>query len=229
LIENDMNDDELHSLIHHNATRHQASERLRAGVRTQIALQAAARDDAVATKAAVARVARWPGWGWRGALAGFAGGVALTLALGLIVPRLMLQQSLPAELIASHVRVLQVGPLTQVASSDRHTVKPWFQGKLDYAPPVLDLQADGFPLLGGRVEPVAGAPVAALAYASQKHIVNVYVWPADANQLPQRLQQRGFNLLHWSEGAMQVWVVSDMEASELERFGQAWRARAGYK
>jgi anti-sigma factor RsiW len=227
MIENDMNDDKLSELIRSSATRHRASDRLRASVRTQVALQAAARDDAAAV--ANRNTPRWPGFGWRGALAGFAGGVAFTLALGLIVPRLVLQQSLPAEVVASHVRALQVGPLTEVASSDRHTVKPWFQGKLDYAPPVFDLQAEGFPLLGGRVERVAGAPVATLAYASQKHIINVYVWPADADQLPQRLLHRGFNLLHWSEGAMQVWVVSDLEMSEIERFTQAWRGRAGSK
>jgi anti-sigma factor RsiW len=224
MIENPMNDDELSALIRSNATRHQASERLRADVRTQIALQSAARDDAAA--AAKNKAQRWRGFGWRSAFAGFAGGVALTLVLSMIVPQLMLQHSLLAELVANHVRALRDGPLIEVASSDRHTVKPWFQGKLDYAPPVVDLGADGFPLLGGRVERIAGAPAAALAYTSQRHIVNVFVWPADKEQLPQHLQRNGFNLLHWSDGAMQVWVVSDMEASEIERFGQAWRTRA---
>jgi anti-sigma factor RsiW len=230
MTENDMNDEELSALIRSSASRHQASERLGAAVRTQIALQKAARDDAVLSpkKNAI----RWPvlSWfnlSWSGSLLGFAGGVVMTLALVLTVPRLVQQQSLPTELVASHVRALKTGPLYEVASSDRHTVKPWFQGKLDYAPPVLDLKAEGFPLLGGRVEQVAGAPVAALAYTSQKHIVNVYVWPAQADQLPQRLQQNGFNLLHWSERAMQVWVVSDLEAGEIERFSQAWRSRAG--
>jgi anti-sigma factor RsiW len=130
-----------------------------------------------------------------------------------------------AELVADHVRALKTGSLFEVASNDRHTVKPWFQGKLDYAPTVIDLEAEGFPLLGGRVEHVAGAPVAALAYASRRHILNVFVWPADREQPPQRSQRSGFNLLHWSDGAMQVWVVSDLDAVEIERFGQAWRSR----
>jgi anti-sigma factor RsiW len=125
--------------------------------------------------------------------------------------------------VADHVRVLKTGQLFQVASSDRHTVKPWFQGKLDYAPPVVDLEADGFPLLGGRVEQVAGGPVAALAYKSKLHIVNVFVWPTDSKIQPQLTQRSGFNLQHWSDGAMQVWVVSDLEAVEMERFGQVIR------
>jgi anti-sigma factor RsiW len=215
-----MNDDELSDLIRQHATRHRAGEQLRASVRTQIALQAAAHGE----KQPQAR-RPWHGFGWRGSMAGFASGVALTLALGWIAPRILLQNSLPAELVADHVRVLKTGPLFEVASNDRHTVKPWFQGKLDYAPPVIDLEAEGFPLLGGRVEHVAGAPVAALAYASRRHIVNVFVWPADGEHAPQSTQRSGFNLLHWSDGAMQVWVVSDLDAVEMERFGQAWRAR----
>jgi anti-sigma factor RsiW len=102
---------------------------------------------------------------------------------------------------------------------------PWFQGKLDYAPPVADLDADGFPLLGGRIEQQAGQPVAALAYASRLHTINVFVWPSKTEQTPQRLARSGFNLLHWSDGSMQVWVVSDLEAAEIERFGERWRSR----
>jgi anti-sigma factor RsiW len=216
-----MNDEELSTLIRKNATRHKASKALRAGVRTQIALQTARTGQSAARG-----TPHWRIFGWRSALAGFAGGVALTMLAIIIVPRFVLQDALPAELVADHVRALKIGPLFEVASSDRHTVKPWFQGKLDYAPPVIDLEADGFPLLGGRIERVAGAPVAALAYTARKHIVNVFVWPLDKEQPPRHLQRSGFNLLHWSDGAMQIWVVSDVEAGELDRFAQAWRARA---
>jgi len=219
-----MNDEELSALIHQHATRYEAGERLRAGVRTQIALQAAAR----AGNGTAAAPRRWAGFGWRGVTAGFAAGVALgamlVFALGGSVPPFGAQDSLQAELVAAHVRALKTGPLVDVASSDRHTVKPWFQGRLDFAPTVIDLAADGFPLLGGRVAQVAGAPVAALAYAHNRHILNVFVWPAGREQAAQRTQRKGFNLLHWSDGAMQVWVVSDIEGADLERFGQAWRA-----
>ena len=114
----------------------------------------------------------------------------------------------------------------KVSSSDRHTVKPWFQGRLDYAPPVPDLSAKGFPLLGGRVEHVAGMAVAALAYVRNQHIINVFVWPADHDQAPQVALRKGFNLQHWSDGGMQVWVVSDVEAGEVEHFSVAWRGQA---
>ena len=112
-------------------------------------------------------------------------------------------------------------------SSDRHTVKPWFQGKLDFAPPVPDLSPEGFPLLGGRVERVGGKAIAALAYARDRHILSVFVWPADQGQAPKLAERRGFHLQHWSEGAMQVWVVSDAEAVEVERFSVAWRRQVG--
>jgi anti-sigma factor RsiW len=225
-----MDDDELSALIQSRATRHKASEPLRASVRTQIALVMAKRADKKSnTPRHWFNLAWFPSGGSRWSLgsgiAGFAGGIMLAVAVGMLAPRLLLQNSLPDELVADHVRVLKTGQLFQVASSDRHTVKPWFQGKLDYAPPVVDLEADGFPLLGGRVEQVAGAPVAALVYKSKLHIVNVFVWPTSGSLPPQLMQRNGFNLQHWGDGAMQVWVVSDLETAEMERFGQAWRLR----
>ena len=134
--------------------------------------------------------------------------------------------SLPDELVADHVRALQVGPLTEVVSSDRHTVKPWFQGRLDYAPPVFDLADDGFPLVGGRIEHLRGQAVAVLAYSHRLHVIDVFVWPADAVVAPTREQRKGFNVVRWSDGAMQVWVVSDADRAEIERFAQAWQRRA---
>jgi len=213
-----MNDEELSRLIQQGATRHTASEPLRAAVRTQIALQTARRPGPP--------VAAGPWRGWPALLGSFAAGAALSLALALALPPWLQRQQLPAELVAAHVRVLKTGPLIEVASSDRHTVKPWFQGKLDYAPPVPDLAADGFPLLGGRIERMAGAPVATLAYTAHQHMLSVYVWPDPATSPPQRGTQRGFMTLHWAEAGMQVWVVSDQDAAEIERFGRAWRAWA---
>jgi anti-sigma factor RsiW len=219
-----MDDKELSTLIQGHATRHKASEPLRASVRTQVALEMAKRAD---KKMPAPR--RWLNfdwrWMWGSGGAGFASGVALTLAITWMLPLLMLHSSLPDELVADHVRALRGNAMVQVASSDQHTVKPWFQGKLDYAPPVVDLASEGFPLLGGRIEHRAGAPIAALTYTSRSHIVNVFVWPVKGQRAPQRMQRSGFNLLHWDDGAMQVWAVSDLDAAELERFGQAWRAR----
>ena len=223
-----MNDDDLSDLLRRHASRHPASEPLRARVRTQLTLQAAA-------QAAPAR----PSWRERwaqlsrlhptlAAAGGLAAGIALTLAVMLIAPRLALDAGLPEELVAAHVRALQVGPLYEVASSDRHTVKPWFQGRLDYAPTVLDapLREQGFALLGGRVQAVRGRPTAVLAYQVRLHKIDLYTWPAERGGAPETLQRRGFNLVRWNDGAMQYWAVSDVDGSELARFATAWRTAA---
>jgi len=133
-----------------------------------------------------------------------------------------LNEPVDAELVADHVRALQVGPLTEVASTDRHTVKPWFQGRLDYAPPVFDLAAEGFPLVGGRIEHVRGSVVATLAYTRNRHVIDVFVWPSARQQAPVRSVRKGFNVLHWADGSMQYWAVSDLERGEMERFTQLW-------
>ena len=216
-----MNDDELSALVHREATRHRASEALRAAVRTQLALHEASRADDAAD--ASPRVRRFGG---PAMAAAFASGALLALVLSLGLPRLMRDQDLPAELVADHVRALKTGRLFELASADRHTVKPWFQGRLDYAPQVFDLRDAGFPLLGGRVETVQGRATAALAYARRRHTLNVFVWPADSVLAPQAQTRSGFNLLHWADGSMHVWVVADAEAAELERFRQAWQTQA---
>lgn len=224
-----MNDDDLTRLLLQHASRHPAGEGLRARVRTQMTLQAAAQETAPARpgwRERLARLTRIPPL-FAGA-AGLALGVALTLVAVLIAPRLMPDGQLPDELVAAHVRALQVGPLYEVASSDRHTVKPWFQGRLDYAPTVLDapLREQGFALLGGRVQAVQGRPTAVLAFQVRLHKIDLYEWPAERGSAPERLQRRGFNLVRWSDGSMQFWAVSDMDGAELEHFATAWRMAA---
>ncbi|MBV8035017.1 anti-sigma factor [Roseateles sp.] len=227
-----MNDDDLSRLLQQHASRHPADERLRAAVRTQMTLQAAAQE-------ARPKASAWTAWRERlaqmtrihPALAGAGGlalGVALTLLALLVAPRLSPDGTLPDELVAAHVRALQVGPLYEVASSDRHQVKPWFQGRLDYAPTVLDgpLREQGFALLGGRVQAVRGQPTAVLAYQVRLHKIDLYTWPSEHGAAPEKLQHRGFNLVRWSDGAMQYWAVSDVDGAELERFAAAWRAAA---
>ncbi|HEY9064246.1 MAG TPA: anti-sigma factor [Burkholderiaceae bacterium] len=223
-----MDEQELSEQIRRHATRHAAPDGLRAGIRAQIALADAGRADAPAPTSARAPGPRARWFAWRTAAASFALGVACALVVPPVLQRVApggLAEPLEAELVADHVRALQVGPLAEVASSDRHTVKPWFQGRLDYAPPVFDLAADGFPLQGGRVEHVGGGAVAALAYVRNRHVIEVFVWPSEAPAAATHRVRRGFNVLHWADGAMQYWVVSDMERAELERFGEIWRAR----
>lgn len=222
-------DDALSTLIRQQATRHGASEALRASVRTEVALAAAGRLppplDAPPTwfarvRHAVTRSA------WRGAAVGFAFGTVLTLVLAPPLQRIDWGQPLEAQLVADHVRAMGAGSLLEVASSDRHTVKPWYQGRLDYSPPVLDVAADGFPLRGGRIEQIRGSAVAALVYSRDRHLIDLYVWPDNDTTDLKSMTHRGFNVVRWSESGMQLWAVSDVERAELERFARLWQARA---
>jgi anti-sigma factor RsiW len=126
---------------------------------------------------------------------------------------------LTAELIDAHVRSLQLGHLTDVQSTDQHTVKPWFDGKLDFIPPVADYSAQGFPLLGGRLDVVDGHSVAALVYGRRKHIINLFIWPDSgpgAKVSGEHSQSRqGYNLVMWRAGEMQFCLLSDVSAGDL--------------
>jgi len=129
---------------------------------------------------------------------------------------------LAEDILSNHVRSMMGVHLLDVPSSDQHTVKPWFNGKLDYSPEVKDLSAQGFPLAGGRLEYTSGRSVAALVYRRRQHIVNLYVWPS-APEREMRLSRQGYNLLHWSDAGMSYWVVSDIPARELQQFREAYR------
>ncbi len=155
-----------------------------------------------------------------GAIAGFGAGAAI--AAGLLLTLLPAGAD-PAEgLVAAHVRALQPGHLIDVPSSDKHTVKPWFDGRLDFAPPVPDLVAAGFTLVGGRLDVIGARPVAVLVYRRGGHDIDVFVWPGEASAPGGTL--RGYNLLAWNDHGMAVRAVSDIEPAALRGFMLAWQA-----
>ena len=163
-------------------------------------------------------------WNWHSIFplgGAFASGVAATaLAVTLYLPARD-GNSTDGDVVASHIRSLQVAHLSDVISTDQHTVKPWFAGKLDYSPPVADFSREGFPLKGGRLDYVAGQSVAALVYARQQHVVNVYVWPAAKSKLSatrRESHEHGFNVLAWQHAGMEYWAVSDLRVEELRIF-----------
>jgi mycothiol system anti-sigma-R factor len=136
-------------------------------------------------------------------------------------------QFLATQLIASHVRSLMADHLTDVASSDQHTVKPWLDTKLDFAPPVVDLSSEGFPLIGGRLDYLDNRPVAALVYGRRKHFINLFVWPAasDEAKAPKTITREGYQLLHWADSDFNYWAVSDVNVNDIQLFKQQFETR----
>jgi anti-sigma factor RsiW len=131
-------------------------------------------------------------------------------------------ESLADEVLASHIRSLMPGHLTDVLSTDQHTVKPWFNGRLDFSPPVSDFAAQGYPLLGGRLDYVDGRTVAALAYGRRQHLINVFLWPATSGPAegPATRDRQGYHLLHWTTPEYAYWVASDLGPAELHEFAR---------
>jgi anti-sigma factor RsiW len=168
---------------------------------------------------------------WVGRATRFAVPMAIGAMLALvIVPRAFgpnADQRVAGEVVASHVRSLMAGHLMDVVSTDQHTVKPWFNGKLDFSPPVTDFVKDGFPLVGGRLDYIEGRPVAALVYQHGKHIINVFMWPAARDQTnPERVEtEHGYHVDQLTVAGMNCWVVSDLNQQELDKFAELVRAR----
>jgi mycothiol system anti-sigma-R factor len=134
------------------------------------------------------------------------------------------ENAIANEVIDSHLRSLLADHLTDVQSSDKHTVKPWFAGRTELSPPGVDLAAEGFPLVGGRLDLIAGKPVPALVYRAGKHIINVFVLPAPAGDRGETVTRRGYTLHHWNEGDLGYWAVSDAAPDEFAKFERAFRA-----
>jgi anti-sigma factor RsiW len=155
-------------------------------------------------------------------------GMAASLALVVLVtwniaPRISSRsadETLVREIVDSHVRSMMLNHLTDVPSSDHHTVKPWFNGKVDFSPPVVDLTAQGFPLTGGRLDYLEGKSVAALVYQRRQHRINLFIWPSPetANANESKRSEKGYHLVHWAKSGMTYWAVSDLNPQDLGEF-----------
>ncbi|RFP13704.1 MULTISPECIES: anti-sigma factor [unclassified Duganella] len=209
----------LRGRIGMEASRHAAPEYLKHRIHAALRAEPTHRPRRASPRA-------WP-WAWinlgltGAATAAFA--VTLTLYLGQPSANERIEQ----ELVASHFRALMPNHLADVASTDQHTVKPWFAGKLDFSPPVFDLAEQGYTLVGGRLDYLQQRPVAALAYRHRQHILNLYIWPdAGAHAgAPQASMRQGFHLLRWSQDGMQYSAVSDMNPQDLAQFAGQLRQK----
>jgi anti-sigma factor RsiW len=199
----------VRGLIRGEGVRHSAPDHLASRIRTHPEL---------APKAANAN--RLPGW----LAPALAGAIAASLALVTFVTPAS-TAALDQELVSSHVRSLQPGHLTDVQTTARHIVKPWFNGKIDFSPPVPELAGDGFPLIGGRLDSIDGKTVPAIVYKRRLHTVNVFVWPS--NESSERvLVKDGFAIREWSRNGLRFAAISDIPPAELEQFELLFERRA---
>jgi anti-sigma factor RsiW len=150
----------------------------------------------------------------------------LALMLAPILTRPSANDLMAREIISAHVRSLMAIHLTDVSSSDQHTVKPWFNGKLDFSPPVKDLTDQGFPLVGGRLDYINDRPVAALVYRRQQRLINLFIWPSEQGSEKAKIEpapRQGYHLFRWTTSGMTYWAVSDLNERELKEFVQLAR------
>ncbi len=177
--------------------------------RVQTALREAAR---LPTRSAPAG-----GWRWLALAASLA---AVGFGGWFLGQRRGTEEGLTGQVLASHVRSLMPGHLTDVLSSDQHTVKPWFNGRLDFSPSVYDFAGRGFPLIGGRLDYLGGRPVAALVYGRREHVINLFVWPATANPVEGTASttRQGYHLFRWTASGYTYVLASDLNVSELTDF-----------
>lgn len=211
--------------IEHAAPYYRASSDLRERIR--VSLHESVREDANAAheRTYVGSRVR-PSqlrWNWLALAAAVIMATVTASSLSSRLQRSNSDQFLAIQLTASHVRSLMANHLTDVASSDQHTVKPWLDEKLDFAAPVVDLANEGFPLLGGRLDYLENRSVAALVYQRRKHYINLFVWPKDGDTEKRgnnTITRQGYHLRHWSDTDFNYWAVSDVNATELATFEQ---------
>lgn len=203
--------------------RHRAPDVLKARIRSSLA-----RADAAESSEALESRTQRRRWSWS-TLA--AAGALIAVTSSALTFTAVRRQSQPptveAEVLSSHIRSLMPGHLFDIASTDQHNVKPWFNGRLDVSPAVPRLDSLGFPLLGGRVDYVENRPVAVVVYGRRQHVINVFSWPAatGAPLAPAASTEHGYHLVHWRTEGLELWAVSDLNLSELQQFVSAFERR----
>ena len=204
----DQHDDELSALIKGKAKRYRAPAELRTSIKANL--------EAARLPGDQTRSAKWPEWLHLGL--SFAWGVAVSILAVFFLWTGGEEDRIARGVIDSHLRSLMAAHVVDVESSDKHTVKPWFTGKIDFSPPVKDFAAEGISLVGGRLDYIGQRPVAALVYHFKQHTINVFIWPStsDSPRDPQFTVRQGFNMAHWSSGQMQFWAISDVNVGELQ-------------
>jgi mycothiol system anti-sigma-R factor len=209
-----------------------ALERLRDAIRQAVpvyrapdALRRRLRSTLHQEAASAPTASRTPGW------LAYAASIMIAVAVGsggtVMLTGERQNDTIANEVIDSHLRSLLGTHLIDVASSDKHTVKPWFAGRTDLSPPGVDLAAKGFPLIGGRLDLIQGKPVPALVYRAGKHIINVIVLPARPDDFGETPARGGYTLRHWDESDLGYWAVSDASPDEFGKFEHAFRAASG--
>jgi len=168
----------------------------------------------------------------RSVLKGFAAGSIMSAAaaasIAVVIVRGDRDSTILGEAVSAHLRSLQADHLTDVLSSNQHTVKPWFNGRIDLAPPVIDLTGEGFTLIGGRLDFIDGKPVAAIVYRRRVHVINLFVMQGMGQALPAPKLEviQGFNILRWTDQGFNLMAVSDLAQDELEEFQNKFEAAA---
>ncbi|HEX7557560.1 MAG TPA: hypothetical protein VF386_00100 [Usitatibacter sp.] len=210
---NSKTDPAAEPMVARDATYHRAPDALRERLRSGLAREARAID-------------RSRPWSFLAMAASFAAVALVTWNLALLGGGPGADELMARDLVNAHVRSLMIeGHLNDVVSSDQHTVKPWFAGKLDFAPPVVDLANAGFALAGGRLDYVNARAVAVLTYRYRQHVVNVFIWPEAGEVEPRASSRQGFSVVQWTHGGMRYSAVSDAAAAQLFSLAEALRAQ----
>jgi anti-sigma factor RsiW len=219
----------LSTAIRDRATRHTAPDELRAALLKALPLDGGQLGwrEISPPRSNVVPFRRW----LRPATTGFAIGAALAASVAVLIDNRTADNAIADSIVTAHIRALQPGHLTDVQISDQHQVKPWFDGKIDFAPPVKELGEQGFDLVGGRLDYIQGREAAVIVYHRKLHMIDLFVTrakhdrPGPETTPAPAATPSGYNVESWSEGGQDYWAVSDLNRNELADFAKAWQGR----